>query len=125
MKLRLQNLRRIHKQLIMLIVDVTVLVALWLAFVLRLGAEAWPVGDYISESFWLFILFPVILVPLFIRLGLYRAVLQYMGIKVIATTFQATTISCLVIGFLMMFLENQIYQDQFCPFSGLLLIFLL
>ena len=107
MKLRLQNLRRIHKQLIMLIVDVaTVLVALWLAFVLRLGAEAWPVGDYISESFWLFILFPVILVPLFIRLGLYRAVLQYMGIKVIATTFQATTISCLVIGFLMMFFRE-------------------
>ena len=43
MKLRLQNLQRIYKQLIMLFVDViTLFLALWLAFVLRLG-EAFPV----------------------------------------------------------------------------------
>ena len=107
MKIRLQNLRRIYKQFIMILVDVgTVLFALWLAFVLRLGDEAWPVEDYISESFWLFVLFPIILIPLFIRIGLYRAVLQYMGVKVIATTFKATTISCLIIGFLMMFFRE-------------------
>ena len=40
MKLRLQNLQRIYKQIIMLVVDVlTILLALWLAFVLRLGEE--------------------------------------------------------------------------------------
>ena len=38
MKFRLQNLERIYKQIIMLFVDVaTLLFALWLAFVLRLG----------------------------------------------------------------------------------------
>ena len=46
MKFRLQNLERIYKQLIMLFVDViTLLFALWLAFVLRIG-EAFP-SDYI------------------------------------------------------------------------------
>ena len=105
MKLRLQNLERIYKQLIMLLIDViTLLFALWLAFVLRLG-EVFP-AEYIYESWWLFIAVPVIMLPLFIKLGLYRAVLQYMGIKVITTTFQATTISCLIIGFLMMFFRE-------------------
>ena len=85
MKLRLQNLERIYKQSIMLFVDIsTLLFALWLAFVLRLG-EAFPLA-YIYDSWWIFIVVPVITIPLFIKLGLYRAVLQYIGVKVITTT---------------------------------------
>ena len=105
MKLRLQNLERIYKQFIMLLVDIsTLLFALWLSFVLRLG-EPFPF-DYIYDSLWIFIAVPVVTIPLFIRLGLYRSVLQYIGIKIITTTFQATTISCLIIGFLMMFFRE-------------------
>jgi FlaA1/EpsC-like NDP-sugar epimerase len=105
MKLRLQNLERIYKQFIMLFVDIlTLLFALWLAFVLRIG-EPFPV-DYIYPSSWIFIAVPVIMIPLFVKLGLYRAVLQYIGIKVITTTFQATTIACLIVGFLMMFFRE-------------------
>ena len=89
----------------MLFVDVaTLLFALWLAFVLRLG-EPLPI-EYIYPSWWLFISIPVIMIPLFVKLGLYRAVLQYIGVKVITTTFQATTIACLVLGFLMMFFRE-------------------
>ena len=45
MRLRLQNLQRFHKQLIMLLVDIfTLVLALCLAFVLRLG-DAFPL-DY-------------------------------------------------------------------------------
>ncbi len=105
MKLRLQNLDRIYKQFIMLFVDIsTLLFALWLAFVLRLG-EPFPL-DYITNSLWIFIAVPIITIPLFIKFGLYRSVLQYIGIKVITTTFQATTISCLIIGFFMMFFRE-------------------
>ena len=105
MKLKLQNLERIYKQFIMLFVDIsTLLFALWLAFVLRLG-EPFPF-DFIYDSLWIFIAVPIITIPLFIKLGLYRSVLQYIGIKVITTTFQATTISCLFIGFLMMFFRE-------------------
>ena len=105
MKFRLQNLERIYKQIIMLFVDVaTLLFALWLAFVLRLG-EPLPT-EYMYPSWWLFISIPVIMIPLFVKLGLYRAVLQYIGVKVITTTFQATTIACLVLGFLMMFFRE-------------------
>ena len=105
MKFRLQNLERIYKQIIMLFVDVaTLLFALWLAFVLRIG-EPFPT-EYIYPSWWLFIAIPVIMIPLFVKLGLYRAVLQYMGIKVITTTFQATIIACLIVGFLMWFFRE-------------------
>ena len=105
MKLKLQNLERIYKQFIMLFVDIiTLLFALWLAFVLRLG-EPFPF-DYIYDSLWIFIALPIVTIPLFIKLGLYRSVLQYIGVKVIVTTFQATTISCLIIGFLMMFFRE-------------------
>jgi len=105
MKLKLQNLERIYKQFIMLFVDIiTLLFALWLSFVLRLG-EPFPL-DYIYDSLWIFIAVPIVTIPLFIKLGLYRSVLQYIGIKVITTTFQATTISCLIIGFLMMFFRE-------------------
>ena len=105
MKFRLQNLQRIYKQIIMLFVDVlTLLFSLWLAFVLRLG-EPFPT-EYIYPSWWIFLVIPLIMIPLFIRLGLYRAVLQYIGIKVIATTFKATTIACLIVGFLMMFFRE-------------------
>jgi len=105
MKLRLQNLERIYKQFIMLFVDIsTLLFALWLSFVLRLGVP-FPF-DYIYNSLWIFISVPIITIPLFFKLGLYRSVLQYIGVRVITTTFQATTISCLIIGFLMMFFRE-------------------
>ena len=105
MRLRLQNLQRFHKQLIMLLVDIfTLVLALWLAFVLRLG-DPFPL-DYIISSWWIFLTLPFITIFLFIKLGLYRAVLQYIGVKIILTTFQATTIACLIVRFFMMFFRE-------------------
>ena len=105
MRFRLQNLDRVYKQYIMLFIDIiTLVIALYFAFVLRLG-KLWP-AEYIYESWWIFFAIPLVMIPLFVKLGLYRAVLQYIGIKVITTTFQATTISCLIIGFFMMFFRE-------------------
>ena len=119
MKFRLQNLERIYKQIIMLFVDVaTLLFALWLAFVLRIG-EPFPT-EYIYPSWWLFIAIPIIMIPLFVKLGLYRAVLQYMGVKVITTTFQATTIACLIVGFWMMFFRESNLPRSVLPIFWLI-----
>ena len=105
MKLRLQNLQRVYKQIIMSFIDLfLILCSLYFAFILRLG-EPFPV-EYLLPSWWVFMLTPIIMIPLFIRLGMYRSVLQYIGIKVIYTTFNATTISCLIIGFFMMFFRE-------------------
>ena len=76
------------------------LFAIWFSFALRLG-EPWPI-EYMQPNWWIFIVIPAIAIPLFIKLGLYRAVLQYMGIKVFTTSFQAITITSLIVGFVMM-----------------------
>ena len=100
MKLKFQNLARIYKQFIMLFVDaLTLIFALCLAFVLRHG-DKFSI-NHLVDLWWVFLVVPAVMIPLFIKIGLYRAVLQYIGIKVITTTFQATTIACLFVGFLM------------------------
>ncbi|MBF90979.1 MAG: polysaccharide biosynthesis protein [Flavobacteriales bacterium] len=80
--------------------ELMLLFAIWVSFALRLG-EPWPI-EYMKPNWWLFLLIPAIAIPLFIKLGLYRAVLQYMGIKVFTTSFQAITITSLIVGFVMM-----------------------
>ena len=114
MKLRLQNLERIYKQFIMLLVDVvTILLALWFAIALRKG-DAWP-AVYLYDSLWIFIAIPIVTIPFFIKLGIYRSVLQHIGIKVITTTFKATTISCLIVGFFMMFFRESYLSRSVLP----------
>lgn len=114
MKLRLQNLERLYKQLIMLVIDFSsIALALYVSFILRLG-EPFP-SEYIIPSWWLFVLTPFVIIILFIRLGMYRSVLQYMGVKVVFSTLKATTISCLTIGFLMMFFRESILPRSVLP----------
>ncbi len=74
--------------------------SLWLSFVLRLG-NLWPV-EYIYPNWWIFVISPIVSIPVLIKLGLYRSVLQHMGAKVVLTSFQAITITSLILGFLMM-----------------------
>jgi UDP-N-acetylglucosamine 4,6-dehydratase len=101
MKQALINLPRRYKQLLMLIADCFFLIlAIWLSFSLRLG-DPWP-QDFLLQNWWMFFSVPIIAIPLFIKLGLYRSVLQHMGSKVIITSFQAITITSLIVGFLIM-----------------------
>lgn len=100
MRDRLTNLSRRKKQAIMISADVCFLFfAIWLSFALRLG-DVW--SDKLESNLWIFILIPTVSIPIFIKLGLYRSVLKFMGAKVIVTAFQATTITSLILGFIMM-----------------------
>ena len=113
MKSRLLTLNRIYKQIITLSFDIVILIfSLWLSFALRFG-EPWNL--YLNENFWLFILIPIVATPLFIKLGLYRSVLQYTGIKVITTSFKATTIACFVITFFMYFFQEDDLPRSIMP----------
>lgn len=49
---------------------------LWAAFSLRFGEFYWPTTE---NTCWLFLIAPVIAVPIFIKLGLYRAIIRYLG----------------------------------------------
>ncbi|MEQ6917350.1 polysaccharide biosynthesis protein [Halomonas aquatica] len=76
--LRLTSLSRGKKRLIMVLADLVALpLALWSAYALRL-AEWWP-ARYIEPFWWLFLVVPLVGVFTFARLGLYRAVVRFMG----------------------------------------------
>lgn len=100
LKRKLTNLSRIQKQILMIASDIIVLVfSIWFSFALRMG-NLW--SDRIDSNLWIFIVIPIISIPLFVQFGLYKSVLKFMGTKVIVSVFQAITVTSLTLGFLMM-----------------------
>ncbi len=79
----------------MLFVDSIVLIGVLLsAFSLRFGAWYWPDNDL----FWVILGAPIIAIPIFIRFGLYRAIIRYIGLKVLWAVVQAVSLYALVWG---------------------------
>ncbi len=92
---KLINLSRFYKQLIMLFVDSALLVLTLLAsFSIRLGSWYFPEGNLI----WAILGAPIIAIPIFIRFGLYRAVVRYIGFKALWAVVQAVSLYALIWG---------------------------
>ena len=89
---RLVGMPRRYKRLLQVAVDVVLVwIALWLAFVVRLGDMQ---GIHPLEGhLWLFALAPVISIPLFVRFGMYRAVMRYFGNDALIAITKAVTLS--------------------------------
>ena len=66
--------------------------ALWASFALRYGQ--WTPPRSIVE-FLIILSAPVIAIPIFVRLGLYRAVIRYLPERALWTILQATTLATL------------------------------
>ena len=89
------SLSRIVKRLIMLSVDVLLIVAILIsAFSMRLGEWFWPQGDLL----YLIFLAPLIATPIFIKFGLYRAIVRYIGFRALWVIVQAVSLYALVWG---------------------------
>jgi FlaA1/EpsC-like NDP-sugar epimerase len=89
------NLSRFKKQLIILLFDSILLVSILLfSFSLRLGYWYFPESDLV----WVIFGAPVIAVPIFIRFGLYRSIVRYMGFKDIRAIVQAVSLYALIWG---------------------------
>ena len=62
----------------MFLLDSMVLIGTLLAsFSLRLGVWYWPEDDLV----WVMLGAPIIAIPIFVRFGLYRAIIRYIGFK--------------------------------------------
>ncbi|WP_263261103.1 nucleoside-diphosphate sugar epimerase/dehydratase [Pseudomonas sp. RIT-PI-S] len=93
----LLGLPRRKKRLLQVLTDIVLVwAALWLAFVVRLGIEdlTIPTNDYP----WLFLTAPFVCIPLFIRFGMYRAVMRYFGTDALILIIKAVTLACLILG---------------------------
>lgn len=94
---RLVSLPRRGKRLIQVAMDVVLVwAALWLAFVVRLGDSS-SIEPFAGHA-WLFSLAPVIAIPLFIRFGMYRAVMRYFGNDALLAIAKAVTLSALLLA---------------------------
>jgi len=92
------GLQRKYKAVILISTDVFfVFFALWAAFSLRWGVLYVPKGD----EWYLFAVAPFIALPIFVRLGLYRAIIRYIEIRALWTIFQASTLYALVFAFVL------------------------
>ncbi|AHZ84226.1 UDP-N-acetyl-alpha-D-glucosamine C6 dehydratase [Bdellovibrio bacteriovorus] len=95
MFVRLAGLPRKIKIMLMLFSDLILLpLALWSSVALRTGTLNPDVISYI----WLFFVVPFVTIPIFIRIGLYRAVIRYLDDKIIYTVFYGVTLSVLLLA---------------------------
>jgi FlaA1/EpsC-like NDP-sugar epimerase len=94
---RLLALSPEQKRLMQVLTDVVLVWAsLWLAFFIRLDDvdKIKPVGGHA----WLFVLAPLLSIPLFARFGLYRAVMRYFGNQAFTTIAKAVTAATVLLA---------------------------
>jgi FlaA1/EpsC-like NDP-sugar epimerase len=92
---RLAHLPRSQKRLLMLVADIVGIPAvLWTALTLRMGT----VEHYVLGTEWAYIAALLSSVPIFARMGLYRAVIRYLGPRAIITVVTGVTVSVVLLA---------------------------
>lgn len=87
----IENMPRFWKRVFFISFDVVALLAaLWVSYAVRYGVWAPAITD---ERILLTIQAPIIAIPIFIRMGLYRAVIRYLPDRAIWTILQAMSIA--------------------------------
>lgn len=98
-------LPRHQKRLIQVVADLfLVWSAMWLAFVVRLGFD--EMVNPITHHLWLFLAAPVVAIPLFVRFGMYRAVMRYFGNDALIAIVKAVSLSSLILGVVVYWYSN-------------------
>ncbi|RZA17299.1 MAG: polysaccharide biosynthesis protein, partial [Proteobacteria bacterium] len=101
----LLKLPRRYKRLLQVATDIVLVwVALWLAFLVRLGIE--EMANPVMDHLWLFGAAPVVAIPLFIRFGMYRAVMRYFGNDALIAIIKAVSLSALILGLVVYWYSN-------------------
>ncbi|MDY7561392.1 nucleoside-diphosphate sugar epimerase/dehydratase [Pseudomonas sp. CCC3.2] len=93
----LLSLTRRKKRLIQVSTDIVLVwFALWLAFLVRLGVD--DLVNPLTDHRWLFVSAPLVSIPLFVKFGMYRAVMRYFGNDALITIIKAVSLSSLILG---------------------------
>ncbi|SCW47917.1 MULTISPECIES: nucleoside-diphosphate sugar epimerase/dehydratase [unclassified Pseudomonas] len=97
LRVALLGLPRRQKRLLQVVTDVLLVwAALWLAFAVRLGFDE-MINPFSSHP-WLLVSASLIAIPLFIRFGMYRAVMRYLGNDALIAIVKAVSLSALVLA---------------------------
>ncbi len=92
----LLSLQRWQKRLLMMLFDFALIpTTVWVSFALRLGTWNPPLNDGI----WMAFIAPLITIPIFARLGLYRAVIRFIGgQQAVMAVLKGITLSTLILA---------------------------
>ena len=94
-KLDVKTFPRGIKRALMLVADTILIpIALWSAIALRYGDLHPPVNNY----WWIFLLAPLLSIPILLRLGLYHAVVRFMGAHAMYAVLKGVTLSTLLLA---------------------------
>ncbi|WP_150712206.1 polysaccharide biosynthesis protein [Pseudomonas fluorescens] len=99
------GLPRRYKRALQVVTDVVLVwLALWLAFLVRLGIE--DAAGPVETHPWLFIAAPIVAIPIFIRFGMYRAVMRYFGNDALIAISKAVSLSSLLLALVVFWYSN-------------------
>ena len=99
------GLSRKNKRIVQVSADVVLIwMALALAFFVRLGFDA--AYAPIVNHLWLFATAPVLTIPIFIRFGLYRAVMRFFGSDALIDISKAVSLSALLLALVVYWYSN-------------------
>lgn len=119
---RLLALPRRTKLAILLLTDVSIIqFALWAAFALRLDSLAVPL-EPLRHLAWLA---PLLALPVFIRLGLYRAVMRYIGLHAMTTIGRAVVLYAVMLAAAIYLLGIPGVPRSIAPIHGLLVLLMI
>ena len=106
---RLLNLSRLSKQLIMSFIDSILLITILLAaYSIHLDYWYFPKDDTIR----LILAAPIIGIPIFAKIGLYKSVIRHIDLKVLWSVVQAVSLYALIWGFVGFFMQTDIVRDR-------------
>ena len=116
-----RQLKRSSKQLLMLLSDAVAMpAALWTAFTLRYGTFDHAVAD----STWLYVATALSTVPVFVRVGLYRAVIRFLGAQAALTITVGVLFSAVfVAGLDFLAFGHQVPAEAFAIYFVLALLY--
>lgn len=105
MRAFLLSLPRRQKRILQVAADILLVwFALWMAFLVRLGLD--ELINPFTTHFWLFLTAPIVAIPLFIRFGMYRAVMRYFGNDALIAIIKAVSLSSLILGVVVYWYSN-------------------
>ena len=84
--------RSIKRTITVTVDTVAIVFSLWLAFSLRFSEIYIPP----QPQWWIFLAAPAIAIPIFIKFGLYRAIIRYLGMQALWTVVQATLLYTII-----------------------------
>lgn len=116
---KLLNLPRRAKQAVLILVDLAIIeFALWAAFALRLERFDVPFAPFNTLAW----LAPILAVPVFIRFGLYRAIMRYIGLHALIAIGNAVVLYALLLAAAVYLMAIPEVPRSIAPIHGLLVL---